>query len=165
VSSSRNKADASKQNKNQKNKGKPALVTPLEYAQKLNLDLSKKRKSDYLKGKQILYVGGDMQYAGVQTRGRMDYVSFPCFALPDLPCFPVRYLRAIILWRRSSAFNADVITYHRHHFVNAVERYVSNMRFSDYQAWWHLGTIVRPYYRNSHRDRCDDSPNTESPRT
>jgi hypothetical protein len=84
VSSSRNKADASKQNKDQKNKGKPALITPLEYAQKLNLDLPKKRKSDYLRGKQILYVGGDMQYAGVQTRGRMDYVSFPCFALPDL---------------------------------------------------------------------------------
>ncbi|KAG1742603.1 hypothetical protein EDD22DRAFT_786565 [Suillus occidentalis] len=74
VSSSRNKADASKQNKDQKNKGKPALVTPLEYAQKLNLDLPKKRKSDYLKGKYILYVGGDMQYAGVQTRGRMDYI-------------------------------------------------------------------------------------------
>ncbi|KAG2344642.1 hypothetical protein BDR05DRAFT_882173 [Suillus weaverae] len=71
VSSSRNKADVSKQNKH---KGKPALVTPLEYAQKLNLDLSKKRKSDYLKGKQILYIGGDMQYAGVQTRGRMDYI-------------------------------------------------------------------------------------------
>ncbi|KAG1852134.1 hypothetical protein DFJ58DRAFT_661386 [Suillus subalutaceus] len=74
VSSSRNKADVSKQNKDQKGKGKPALVTPLEYAQKLNLDLPKKRKSDYLKGKQILYVGGDMQYAGVQTRGRMDYI-------------------------------------------------------------------------------------------
>ncbi|KAG2031986.1 hypothetical protein BDR03DRAFT_874841 [Suillus americanus] len=74
VSSSRDKADVSKQNKDQKGKGKPALVTPLEYAQKLNLDLPKKRKSDYLKGKQILYVGGDMQYAGVQTRGRMDYI-------------------------------------------------------------------------------------------
>lgn len=71
VSSSRSKADASKQNKD---KGKPALVTPLEYAQKLNYDLPKKCKSDYLKGKQILYVGGDMQYAGVQTRGRMDYI-------------------------------------------------------------------------------------------
>lgn len=68
------KADVSKQNKDRKGKGKPALVTPLEYAQKLNLDLPKKRKSDYLKGKQILYVGGDMQYAGVQTRGRMDYI-------------------------------------------------------------------------------------------
>jgi hypothetical protein len=75
-------------------------VTPLEYAQKLNLDLPKKRKSDYLKGKQILYVGGDMQYAGVQTRGRMDYVSFPYFALPDPPRFPVCYLCAIIVWQR-----------------------------------------------------------------
>lgn len=74
VSSSRSKANISKQNKDQKNKGKSALVTPLEYAQKLNSDLPKKRKSDYLKGKQILYVGGDMQYAGVLTRGRMDYI-------------------------------------------------------------------------------------------
>ncbi|KAG2151079.1 uncharacterized protein EDB93DRAFT_1083633 [Suillus bovinus] len=74
VSSSRNKTNDSKQNKDKKSKGKPALVTPFEYAQKLNLDLPKKRKSDYLKGKQILYVGGDMQYAGVQTRGRMDYI-------------------------------------------------------------------------------------------
>ncbi|KAG1724597.1 hypothetical protein EDB19DRAFT_1644456 [Suillus lakei] len=74
VNSSRNKADVSNKNKDQKTKGKPALVTPLEYAQNLNLDLTKKRKSDYLKGKQILYIGGDMQYAGVQTRGRMDYI-------------------------------------------------------------------------------------------
>ncbi|KAG2117714.1 hypothetical protein DEU56DRAFT_839003 [Suillus clintonianus] len=76
VSSSRNKADISKQNKGKKTKEKPALVTPLEYAQKLqlNLDLAKKRKTDYLKGKKILYVGGDMQYASVQTRGRMDYI-------------------------------------------------------------------------------------------
>lgn len=81
VSSSRNKADISKQNKGKKTKGKPALVTPLEYAQKLqsNFELGKKRKSDYLRGKRILYVGGDMQYASTQTRGRMDYVSFPCF--------------------------------------------------------------------------------------
>lgn len=74
VGSSRNKVDIPKRNKDQKSKGKPPLVTPLEYAQNLNLDLPKKRKSDYLKGKQILYVGGDMQYAGIQTRGRMDYI-------------------------------------------------------------------------------------------
>ncbi|KAG2363625.1 hypothetical protein BDR07DRAFT_1450633 [Suillus spraguei] len=74
VNSSRNKVDIPKRNKDQKSKGKPALITPAEYAQNLNLDLPKKRKSDYLKGKQILYVGGDMQYAGIRTRGRMDYV-------------------------------------------------------------------------------------------
>ncbi|KAG0706233.1 hypothetical protein DFH29DRAFT_798644 [Suillus ampliporus] len=76
VSSSRNKADVSKQNKGQKTKGKPALITPLDYAQKLQLnsDLVKKRKTDYLKGKRIFYVGGDMQYASINTRGRMDYI-------------------------------------------------------------------------------------------
>lgn len=80
VSSSRKKADTSKQNKNQKTKGKPTLVTPLEYARKLqlNFELGKKRKSDYLRGKRIFYVGGDMQYASSNTRGRMDYVSLPC---------------------------------------------------------------------------------------
>jgi hypothetical protein len=87
VSSSRKKADTSKQSKNQKIKGKPALITPLEYARKLqlNFELGKKRKSDYLRGKQIFYVGGDMQYASSNTRGRMDYVSLPCFYFTFLP--------------------------------------------------------------------------------
>ncbi|KAG1732642.1 uncharacterized protein EDB91DRAFT_1057918 [Suillus paluster] len=76
INSSRNKSDVSKQNKGQKTKGKPALITPLEYAQKLQLnsDLAKKRKSDYLKSKRIFYIGGDMQYASTNTRGRMDYI-------------------------------------------------------------------------------------------
>jgi DNA polymerase lambda len=98
VSSSRNKSDASKNKKNQKTKGKPALVTPLEYAQKLQLsfELGKKRKSDHLRGKRIFYVGGDMQYASTNTRGRMDYVSFIfCHRLR-------RYVNALLgpLWAR-----------------------------------------------------------------
>ena len=58
-------------------KDKPKLVTPLEYAQKLqsSLDLCSKLKTNYLKGKHIFYVGGDMMYASTTTRGRMEYVS------------------------------------------------------------------------------------------
>ena len=84
VNSSRSKADVTMQSKGQKAKGKPALVTPLEYAQKLQeiFESGKKRKSDYLRDKRIMYVGGDMQYASAKTRGRMDYVSFPCFTPP-----------------------------------------------------------------------------------
>jgi len=87
VSNSRKKADISKQNKNQKTKAKSTLITPLEYAKKLqlNFELGKKRKSDYLRGKRIFYVGGDMQYASSNTRGRMDYVSLPCFYFTLLP--------------------------------------------------------------------------------
>ncbi|KAI9459348.1 hypothetical protein HD554DRAFT_2206999 [Boletus coccyginus] len=57
-------------------KDKPKLVTPLEYAQKLQscLDLHPKFKTDYLKGKRIFYVGGDMIYASTTTRGRMEYI-------------------------------------------------------------------------------------------
>ncbi|OAX37687.1 hypothetical protein K503DRAFT_692911, partial [Rhizopogon vinicolor AM-OR11-026] len=76
VSSSREKANTSKQSKDKKTKEKPALITPLEYAQKLqlNFELGKKRKTDYLRGKRILYIGGDMRYASAKTRGRMDYI-------------------------------------------------------------------------------------------
>ncbi|OJA20779.1 hypothetical protein AZE42_07015, partial [Rhizopogon vesiculosus] len=76
TNSSREKADTSKQSKDKKTKEKPALVTPLEYAQKLqlNFELGKKRKTDYLRGKRILYIGGDMRYASAKTRGRMDYI-------------------------------------------------------------------------------------------
>jgi len=58
-------------------KDKPKLITPLEYAQKLQscLDLHPKFKTNYLKGKRIFYVGGDMMYASTTTRGRMEYVS------------------------------------------------------------------------------------------
>jgi hypothetical protein len=70
-----------------KTKEKPRLVTPLEYAQKLQETLQttlpgqKKSTKDtnYLKGKHIFYIGGDMQYAGARTRGRMDFVGPPAF--------------------------------------------------------------------------------------
>jgi DNA polymerase lambda len=61
-------------------KEKPRLVTPAEYAQQL-LDGAAKategRKSSvikFLEGKKIFYIGGDMQYAGERTRGRMELV-------------------------------------------------------------------------------------------
>ncbi|KAJ8584729.1 hypothetical protein M405DRAFT_746520 [Rhizopogon salebrosus TDB-379] len=95
VSSSRNKADASKNKKDQKTKGKPALVTPLEYAQKLQLsfELGKKRKSDHLRGKRIFYVGGDMQYASTNTRGRMDYiVKHGGTLVPSYDCATVTHI-------------------------------------------------------------------------
>lgn len=62
---------------NKKVKDKPKLITPLEYAQKLQscLDLHAKLKTNYLKGKRIFYIGGDMMYASTTTRGRMEYVS------------------------------------------------------------------------------------------
>ncbi|KAI6117985.1 hypothetical protein F5141DRAFT_1000177 [Pisolithus sp. B1] len=58
-----------------KGKEKPALVTPLEYALRLQSNLlAVTPKTSYLKGKCIFYVGGDMQYASTRTRGRMDYI-------------------------------------------------------------------------------------------
>lgn len=67
-----------------KGKGKKkekVLVTPLEYAQKLQAQLSelaggKKKQADkpFLKGKRIFYYGGDLNYAGPQTRNRMEIV-------------------------------------------------------------------------------------------
>ena len=68
-------------------KEKPALVTPLEYARKLQESLqvagqkSSKRYPKYLKGKRIFYVGGDMQYAGERTRNRMEIVGAPFFVI------------------------------------------------------------------------------------
>ncbi|KAI5983896.1 hypothetical protein EDD15DRAFT_2178117 [Pisolithus albus] len=60
---------------NKKGKEKPALVTPLEYALRLQSDLlTVTPKTNYLKGICIFYVGGDMQYASTRTRGRMDYI-------------------------------------------------------------------------------------------
>jgi len=64
-----------------KSKTKPPLMTPLEYAQKLQDDSpsmstgGKNSVYKYLKGKTIFYTGGDMQYAGERTRKRMDFVS------------------------------------------------------------------------------------------
>ncbi|KAI6013048.1 hypothetical protein BKA83DRAFT_4362418, partial [Pisolithus microcarpus] len=59
----------------EKGKEKPALVTPLEYALRLQSDLlTVTPKTNYLKGICIFYVGGDMQYASTRTRGRMDYI-------------------------------------------------------------------------------------------
>ncbi|KAH9929394.1 uncharacterized protein B0H18DRAFT_996945 [Fomitopsis serialis] len=67
--------------KNQKSgKKKRELVTPLEYAQRLQDQLSemaatrKSRVSPYLRGKRIYYYGGDMKYASEETRGRMDHI-------------------------------------------------------------------------------------------
>ena len=66
-----------------KGKERPALVTPLEYARKLQESLqaagqkSSKRYPKCLKGKRIFYVGGDMQYAGQRTRNRMEIVGAP----------------------------------------------------------------------------------------
>ncbi|OCH87702.1 hypothetical protein OBBRIDRAFT_837179 [Obba rivulosa] len=65
-----------------KAKGKKVkeLVTPLEYAQRLQATLTEvglKKKSSthfYLRGKRIFYYGGDFKYAGAETRGRMDFI-------------------------------------------------------------------------------------------
>ncbi|KIJ18088.1 hypothetical protein PAXINDRAFT_71726 [Paxillus involutus ATCC 200175] len=77
VSSARkNKGSSSTAKGGKKTKEKPQLVTPLEYAQKLQSILRPPlvRKANYLKGKRIFYVGGDMKYASTKTRGRMDYI-------------------------------------------------------------------------------------------
>ncbi|PCH43258.1 hypothetical protein WOLCODRAFT_132716 [Wolfiporia cocos MD-104 SS10] len=56
------------------------LVTPLEYAKRLQAKLAedqangKSPASHTLRGKRIYYFGGDMNYAGESTRGRMDYI-------------------------------------------------------------------------------------------
>lgn len=76
------KAQKSKSGK----KEKQGPVSPTEYAQQL-LDKAKlpgKRKSSavkFLEGKNIFYIGGDMQFAGERTRGRMELVChrFPIF--------------------------------------------------------------------------------------
>ncbi|KAI0350568.1 hypothetical protein OH77DRAFT_1412881 [Trametes cingulata] len=58
------------------------LITPLEYAQKLQAQFSepaagRKKHSDkpFLKGKRIFYYGGDLNYAGPQTRNRMEIIT------------------------------------------------------------------------------------------
>lgn len=70
-----------------KTKEKQPLVTPIEYAEKVqneallagNTGKYKTKIPKYLTGKKILYLGGDFNYAGETTRKRMDIVrrSFP----------------------------------------------------------------------------------------
>ena len=78
-----------------KTKVKAPLVTPLEYAKRLQEALqppgqkSRARTPKYLKGKRIFYVGGDMQYAGARTRGRMDFV---CFLTPSPSLFVRKFM-------------------------------------------------------------------------
>ncbi|KNZ71918.1 DNA polymerase lambda [Termitomyces sp. J132] len=67
-----------------KKKGKPAPVTPEEYAQRL-VDKVKAKKAatgtdapvsnyKFLHGMNLFYTGGDMTYASERTRGRMDLI-------------------------------------------------------------------------------------------
>ncbi|KAI0651056.1 hypothetical protein C8Q79DRAFT_931196 [Trametes meyenii] len=65
-----------------KRKKEKGLITPLEYAQKLQAQLSeraagRKKQSEkpFLKGKRIFYYGGDLNYAGKQTRNRMEIIT------------------------------------------------------------------------------------------
>lgn len=72
------------QKKQSGKKEKPRLMTPAEYAQQLLETHAERYKSSvikFLEGKNIFYVGGDMQYAGERTRGRMELV---CYHLSDL---------------------------------------------------------------------------------
>jgi len=61
-------------------KRKPPPMTPVEYAIKLREKMTprgvsrKKSGSKFLEGMNIVYTGGDMQFASEQTRGRMDLV-------------------------------------------------------------------------------------------
>ena len=61
-----------------KGKEKPVLLTPVEYALKLQDKIAtvaaKSDKPKCLSGTTIFYAGGDMQYASERTRGRMDIV-------------------------------------------------------------------------------------------
>ncbi|KAF7760039.1 hypothetical protein Agabi119p4_11734 [Agaricus bisporus var. burnettii] len=65
------------QKKQSGKKEKPRLMTPAEYAQQLLETHAERYKSSvikFLEGKNIFYVGGDMQYAGERTRGRMELI-------------------------------------------------------------------------------------------
>lgn len=62
-------------------KAKPRLLTPMEYAQSLNEQITKgpfanaeKKYVRFLSGKHVFYTGGDMNYASKTTRGRMDLI-------------------------------------------------------------------------------------------
>ncbi len=62
------------------------LITPLEYARKLQAQFSelaapsRKKQADkpFLQGKRIFYYGGDLNYAGPQTCNRMEIVRQGC---------------------------------------------------------------------------------------
>jgi DNA polymerase lambda len=65
-------------------KVKPPAMTPLEYAHKLREKATlaprgapKKSVNRFLEGMRIFYIGGDMQFASEQTRGRMSLVCSP----------------------------------------------------------------------------------------
>lgn len=64
-------------------KQKRELLTPLEYAQRLNDRMAnvaatnKSRAKPYLRGMHIFYYGADMNYASEETTGHMDHVR--CF--------------------------------------------------------------------------------------
>ncbi|XP_006455903.1 hypothetical protein AGABI2DRAFT_227537 [Agaricus bisporus var. bisporus H97] len=65
------------QKKQSGKKEKPRLMTPAEYAQQLLETHAERYKSSvikFLEGKNIFYIGGDMQYAGERTRGRMELI-------------------------------------------------------------------------------------------
>lgn len=69
---------------------KPPAMTPLEYASKLRERAAlapqgaskKKPVKKFLEGMSIFYIGGDMQFASEQTRGRMNLVC-PSVLFPD----------------------------------------------------------------------------------
>ncbi|CDO76332.1 hypothetical protein BN946_scf184795.g3 [Trametes cinnabarina] len=82
VSGIETKGEIAKTARTKKGKTKKELITPLEYAQRLQAHISeqaakKKKLSDkpFLKGKRIFYYGGDLNYAGPQTRNRMDIIT------------------------------------------------------------------------------------------
>ena len=56
-------------------RGKQVLISPVEYAQrKAATNLPGNSMVQFLEGKCIFYIGGDMQYAGERTRKRMELV-------------------------------------------------------------------------------------------
>lgn len=67
-------------------KKEKGLITPLEYARKLQAQFSelaapsRKKQADkpFLQGRRIFYYGGDLNYAGPQTRNRMEIVRQGC---------------------------------------------------------------------------------------
>ncbi|KAI0633115.1 hypothetical protein C8Q77DRAFT_1059005 [Trametes polyzona] len=76
------KRQAAKAAKGKGRKKEKALITPLEYAKKLQAQFSeqaavRKKQSDkpFLRGKRIFYYGGDLNYAGAQTRNRMEIIT------------------------------------------------------------------------------------------
>jgi len=70
---SRDKLEAQKRKYSKR--GKQVLISPVEYAQrKAASNIPGNSIVQFLEGKCILYIGGDMQYAGERTRKRMELV-------------------------------------------------------------------------------------------